>query len=97
MLSIHRIAEFFQVLIAREDVKRLKPDPEGIRLAIKALNALEFFFVCDLLHDHRAAKEAGGRSIIVNRNPSKELKFHAHYVVKSLIEVPDLIQRLATN
>jgi len=97
MLSIHRIAEFFQVLIAREDVKRLKPDPEGIRLAIKALNARAFFFVGNLIHDYMAAKEAGGRSIIVNRDPLGELEFHADYVVASLIEIPDLIQRSTIN
>jgi HAD superfamily hydrolase (TIGR01549 family) len=97
MLSINHIAEFFQVLITREDVKRLKPDPEGIRLAIKALDARTFFFIGDLLYDYMAAKEAGGIPIIVNRDASKELKFHADYVVTSLIEIPDLIQRLVIN
>ena len=96
-LSIHGIADFFEVVITREDVKKLKPDPEGIILALRRLNARDFFFVGDLVHDSRATKDAGGTSIIVNRNPSKELEFHADYVVKSLMEIPPLIQHLMGN
>ena len=94
MLSIHGIRSFFEVIITRDDVKKLKPDPEGIILALKRLNAGDFFFVGDLVHDSRAAEKAGGISIIINRRPSKELKFHADYIIKSLMEVPRLIQHL---
>lgn len=90
MLSIHGIRGFFEVIITREDVKKLKPDPEGIILALKRLNEQDFFLVGDLAYDSRAAEEAGGISIIVNRCPSKKLEFHADYVVKSLIEIPCL-------
>lgn len=90
MLSIHGIRGFFEVIITREDVKKLKPDPEGIMLALKRLNEQNFFFVGDLAYDSRAAEKAGGISIIVNRCPSKKLEFHADYVVKSLIEIPCL-------
>lgn len=90
MLSIHGIRGFFEVIITREDVKKLKPDPEGIILALKRLNEQDFFLVGDLGYDSRAAEEAGGISIIVNRCPSKKLEFHADYVVKFLIEIPCL-------
>ncbi len=35
MLSIHGIRGFFEVIITREDVKTLKPDPEGILRQLK--------------------------------------------------------------
>jgi len=97
ILPIHGIADFFEVVITREDVKKLKPDPEGILLALKRLKSRNFFFVGDLVHDSQAAEKAGGVSIIVNRNPLKKLEFHADYVVKSLMEIPSLIQNLISN
>jgi len=97
MLSIHGIGDFFEAVITREDIKRLKPDPEGILLALKRLEAAEFVFVGDLIHDSRAAERAGGISIIVNRHHSKRLDFHADYVVKSLTEIPDLVEHLKGN
>jgi HAD superfamily hydrolase (TIGR01509 family) len=95
MLNMHGIGEFFDVTITREEVKMLKPEPEGIRLALKRLKAQRFVFVGDLIHDVRAAEKAGGTSIIVNREPSKRLDFQADYVVESLTKIPELVQRIA--
>lgn len=94
MLSLHGIRGFFEVTITREEVKKLKPDPEGIKLALERLNEQKFFFVGDLAYDSTATEKAGGISIIVHRSPSKKLEFHADYVVKSLFEIPGLIQEL---
>lgn len=92
ILSMHGIETFFEVVVTREDVKKLKPDPEGILLALKRLNTRDFVLVGDLIHDSKATEKAGGVSIVVNRNPSKKLEFRANYVISSLIEIPDLIQ-----
>jgi len=94
MLSSHGIADFFEVIVTREDVKKLKPDPEGILLALKRLEARDFFFVGDLVYDSEAAEKAGGKSIIVNRVPSMKLGFPADYIVNSLTEIPRIIQQL---
>lgn len=94
MLSVHGIKSFFKVIITRENVKRLKPDPEGVLLALKKLNGQEFFLVGDLAYDSIAAKKAGGVPIIVKRNPSKILKFQADFVIGSLEGVPDLVQNI---
>lgn len=91
MLSMHKLRSFFKVIVTREDVRRLKPDPEGVLLAIKKLNGYSFFFVGDLAHDSFAAKKAGGMSIIVRRNRLKTLGFEADYVVNSLEGVPDIV------
>lgn len=92
IFSMHGIETFFEVVVTREDVKKLKPDPEGILLALKRLNTRDFVLVGDLIYDSKATEKAGGVSIIVNRNPSKKLEFRANYVISSLMEIPDLIQ-----
>jgi phosphoglycolate phosphatase-like HAD superfamily hydrolase len=48
-------------------VKRLKPDPEGILLAVKQLGGNSFFMVGDLALDILAAKSANGRAILLRR------------------------------
>jgi len=93
-LSKHGIGKFFEVVVTREDVRKLKPDPEGIALATRKLGANGFFFVGDLIHDLRAAEKAGGTTVFINRNPNNKERLRADYVVKSLIEVSDLIQHL---
>ena len=93
IFSIHGISNFFEVVITREDVMKLKPDPEGILLALKKLDAQDFYFVGDLVHDSRATEKVNGTSIIVNRKPKRKLEFHADYVIRSLIEIPSLINK----
>lgn len=95
ILSMHRIKTFFDIVVTREDVKRLKPNPEAILLALKKINEHNFFFVGDSIYDLQATERAGGISLIVKRNASKKLKFKTHYTVSSLTEIPSRIQKLA--
>jgi HAD superfamily hydrolase (TIGR01549 family) len=92
MLSMHNIDTFFDVTITRDDILQLKPDPEGILLALKRLHARFFYFVGDLVHDMNATKAAGGTCVIVNRRPSKKLNFCADYMITSLQEVLRIVQ-----
>jgi phosphoglycolate phosphatase-like HAD superfamily hydrolase len=78
-------------------VKKLKPDPEGIRFALRSLKEERFFFIGDSRYDLIAAKEAGGCSIIVKRDPAKVLKFYPDYVVASLRKIPQLINRIVID
>jgi len=57
--------------VTRESVARLKPDPEGVLLAVKELGASRFFMVGDLMFDILAAKRANGLAIMVMREPEK--------------------------
>jgi len=91
ILSLNGLGSFFEVTVTREDVNRLKPDPEGIRHALEILHVKDFFFVGDLVLDSLAAEGASGVSIIVNRDPSKKLKFNADYIVNSLLEIPRIV------
>jgi len=67
VFQTHLIEQYFDAVITREKVKRLKPDPEGILLALKLLRANTFFMVGDLVLDVLAARKAGGKSILVRR------------------------------
>ena len=89
---LHGLKKYFDVIVTRENVKKLKPDPEGVLLAIKKLGAKDFFMIGDSVNDASAAKNAGGTSIIIKRTPTKKLSFHADYVAQSLNEVPIIIQ-----
>jgi len=97
MLSLHGLGEYFNAVITREDVKRFKPEPEGIRLALKKLGEREFVLVGDTIYDATTAERAGGHSIIVNRNPSREMDFHADYIVHSLEEIVSIMEAIGES
>ena len=61
------------LIVGREDVRRLKPDPEGVRLALTRLGVEpeRAALVGDTYHDVEAARAAGTRSVVV-RNPLLE-------------------------
>ena len=42
IIEKNEIGEFFNVIVSRSDVKRLKPDPEGILLALNKLRVNDF-------------------------------------------------------
>lgn len=91
IFSMHGLRDYFEVVITREDMKNLKPDSEGVLLALKKLHEENFFLVGDTIFDALVAKRAGGTSIVVKRDPSKDLEFHADHIVQSLAEIPALI------
>ncbi|HEY4675231.1 MAG TPA: HAD family hydrolase [Candidatus Bathyarchaeia archaeon] len=112
----HRLAGYFKAVVTREHVKRLKPDPESILLAVKQLGVKHFLMVGDLALDIVAAKSAEGTAVLVDRYPEnsdsqylfkglppeileiaekcadKNGFLRADYVVKSLLEVPQIVE-----
>lgn len=63
-LGLHSL---FDVVVSRNDVLHLKPNGEGIRLALDHLGVLreKAFYIGDSLDDLQAAKEVGLRVIII--------------------------------
>jgi len=92
VFRLHGLNSYFDVVMTREKVKKLKPDPEGIVLAAERLGAKNLFMVGDLVHDALAAERAKVTSIIVKRNPEEKLDFRADYVVHSLTQVPVIVE-----
>jgi HAD superfamily hydrolase (TIGR01549 family) len=92
VFQLHGLERYFDAVVTRENVKKLKPDPEGVLLAIAKLRTKSFLMVGDLVHDAVAAENANGVSIIIKRNTEKKSDFHADYFVHSLSEIPTIVQ-----
>ncbi len=92
VFQLHALQKYFDVIVTRSDVKKLKPDPEGVLLAIKKLEANSFLMIGDLPLDMLAAKNANGEFIIVKRNPKDESDIPADYSVQSLSEVQSIVR-----
>lgn len=71
VFKIHALKAYFDVVITRDDVKKLKPHPEGILLAVRKLSVRRFFVVGDLVLDALAAKGANGVAVMVTRDLKK--------------------------
>jgi len=94
--KIHRLESFFDATVTRENVRKLKPDPEGISFAAKKLGAAHFYMVGDLILDVLAAKGAGAFAIMINRNVEKSNFTNA---LKSLPEevLTGIQERIGSN
>jgi HAD superfamily hydrolase (TIGR01549 family) len=92
VFQLHALQKYFDVIVTRSDVKKLKPDPEGVLLAIKKLEANSFLMIGDLPLDMLAAKNANGEFIIVKRNPKDKSDIPADYSVQSLSEVQSIVR-----
>jgi len=114
IFQAHALKGYFDAVVTRENVRKLKPDPEGILLAIKKLDVRRFLVIGDLMLDVLAAKSANGVAVMVTRDleksqdifkslPAESLRenkrvlrdagnFQADYVIRSLREVPAIVQ-----
>jgi HAD superfamily hydrolase (TIGR01509 family) len=91
------LLEFFDFIISREDVKVVKPDPEGYELALKklGLKPSEAFVIEDSPNGAKAAMAAGMKCVVVPNRVTVSLEFPKTYrvlnnleelVVKTIIE-----------
>lgn len=92
MIEKNQLRDFFDVFVSRSDVSRLKPDPEGVKLALDKLNTDDFFFIGDLIYDFEATVKLGGVSIIVNRKKS-QLLVDPKYEINTLSEIPAILEK----
>ncbi|SFQ44725.1 haloacid dehalogenase superfamily, subfamily IA, variant 3 with third motif having DD or ED/haloacid dehalogenase superfamily, subfamily IA, variant 1 with third motif having Dx(3-4)D or Dx(3-4)E [Amycolatopsis arida] len=84
------------LVVGREDVRRLKPDPEGLHAVLARFGAEpgEAALVGDTHHDVRAAAAAGARSVVV-RNPRLRYAPEGadHYVDDLTVDLLDVLRR----
>jgi HAD superfamily hydrolase (TIGR01549 family) len=90
--GLHGIGCYFDAVVTRDDVKKLKPDPEGLLLAVRKLGARNFIMVGDLPLDVLASKEAKGTAVFIQRDGESSLEVEADYHVRSLADVPSIVQ-----
>jgi HAD superfamily hydrolase (TIGR01549 family) len=80
MLGNLGLEKFFDVVVTRNDVHRLKPDPAMIHAAVAKMGLEVGWLVGDTVFDAEAAKNAGIRSIIVRRDWVRPSFSHDHFV-----------------
>lgn len=82
------------LIIAREDVKKEKPDPEAGLLALTELQLKpsECLIVGDSLPDLELAKNLGSKNVLYH-NPRHEFipKSHADFFIKNPLELEDIV------
>jgi HAD superfamily hydrolase (TIGR01509 family) len=99
ILQRFKIADYFDAVVPRECVRYVKPHPEQIELALKALGvkASAALFVGDSTSDMQAAKDAGAIAVGFPDNfstPKDLIEAGADHIVTSLTDLPLLIKEL---
>jgi len=92
------VRELFTTIVSREDVRRIKPDPESLLLALGRLNLApaEALNVGDTPLDVRAGLAAGVETIGVLTGAGTEQQLHAAgatRILRSLSALPDFLDR----
>ncbi|MBS7611070.1 HAD family hydrolase [Candidatus Bathyarchaeota archaeon] len=100
ILSKLKIGKFFELIVARDDVKAMKPSPEPIKYALLKLNLreCEAVVVGDSTIDVKAALKAGVTSIgIASGVATREVlrEAGANYVINGIRELPKLIEDIS--
>jgi phosphoglycolate phosphatase len=91
------IARFFDVVMARDNVKNVKPNAEHLEAALKALEVepKEVLVVGDSVADMKCAKDLGAVAVGLPTGVStpKELTdAGANYLITSIMDVPRLVE-----
>lgn len=90
------IARHFDVVVTPEDVRRAKPDPEPVRLALRRLGdppASRVLFVGDSPHDVAAGRAAGVRTAGALWGPfpcAALMESGADYLLESMLDLLEL-------
>ena len=81
---------FFSTIVTREDVKKLKPEPDMILKIISKIHAEEYWVIGDSKVDVQSAKKCKINSILIKRDGTKP-KYSANYVIQNLEEILQII------
>ncbi|OLS37885.1 pyrophosphatase PpaX [Bacillus sp. MRMR6] len=95
-MRLMKLDPFFDVVVAYDHVKKVKPDPEPIMLALEQLNAKpeEAMMVGDNFHDILAGKNAGTKTVGVAwsiKGREYIAKYEPDYILETM---PDLLKVL---
>lgn len=95
-LTPFKLSEFFEVRITADDVKKSKPDPEGISLALTRINASpgESMYVGDSPNDIIAGRRAGvmtGAALWSPENRGDPTTEHPDHEFRSVQQLLDFL------
>jgi len=91
-VGIHK--QLFDLIIGADQLKKHKPNPEGIIIAKRTLKIKEGYMIGDSIFDVQAGKAAKFKTIaVLTGNDSKEkLKKHKpDYILKSIKDLPKIL------
>jgi haloacid dehalogenase superfamily, subfamily IA, variant 3 with third motif having DD or ED/haloacid dehalogenase superfamily, subfamily IA, variant 1 with third motif having Dx(3-4)D or Dx(3-4)E len=99
ILQRFKIAEYFQIVVSRDKVLRVKPDTEQCELALKTLGAKpdRTVLVGDSIADMQSAKELKAVAVGIPTGIATEKQLvtgGANYIITALSDLPLLIKRL---
>jgi phosphoglycolate phosphatase len=99
ILERFKIKDYFQIVVARDKVKHVKPDTEQFELALKTLGVRPSaaLIVGDGIVDIQSAKELKAVAVgLPTGFSTKEqlMKNGANYIITSLIDLPVLIKKI---
>jgi HAD superfamily hydrolase (TIGR01549 family) len=99
ILKRFAIADFFDAVTPRDDVKYVKPSAEHLEATLKALgvNAEEAVVVGDGVSDMKCARELNAIAVGLPTgvsSPKELISSGANYFVTSIIDLPSLIEYL---
>jgi phosphoglycolate phosphatase len=98
VLDTFHLLDFFDIILARDDVKQMKPDPEGIIAVLDklALQPETVVFVGDSWVDGKAAKNAGVMFIHISElplDPNKHQDIPIWRHITDLSELEEIIRK----
>ena len=88
-LEVFGIKDKFDLVIGADKVKKHKPDPEGILLAMKELGSKNACYVGDTTNDMLAAKAANIKCVaaMYSANPEKMIEVEPDYLIYKLSDM----------
>ena len=97
VLKKYDMEKYFQLIIAREDVSKLKPDKEGLELVLNklSLKTEEVVFIGDSWVDGQAAKNADVSFILFRDELLSEEKYDITiwYHIKTMNELVEILRK----
>lgn len=80
------IINYFHTIITRDDVYRIKPNPEMVKIALRKIQCNVEWFIGDSRVDVEAAEKACLKSILIKRDGSKP-KYYVDYLIHNLTDL----------
>jgi len=102
ILNRFKIEDFFQIVVARDKVKYVKPHTEQFEVALKALGATSqsTVIIGDSVVDMQSAKEMKAIAVGLPTGVStmeQLMNNGANYIITSLTDLPTLIKKINEN
>jgi pyrophosphatase PpaX len=100
-LRLTKLDRFFDVIVAYDHVKKVKPDPEPIMLALQKLGSTpeETLMVGDNFHDILAGKNAGTKTAGVAwsiKGRDYIAKYEPDFILEKMADLLPLLERVRT-